>query len=230
MSRWRAAAIHLLISVLVVVTLGALLFTLWYPYGLFQFANADRLLLIVAVVDVVAGPLLTLIVFKANKPKLGLDLSIIGLVQAALLAYGLSVVWQSRPVFLVALPERIVLVFANEILDDALPASGQLPRSGLPWFGPELVGARLPDDPKVKQYLLDELIAGRDLPMFPQHYVPFTDIASELLAGSDPAPTGSQGSSPEHAEARMVPITSSRGNAQLLIRPRNGEPIEVITP
>jgi hypothetical protein len=55
---------------------------------LLGFAGAEGLLLLMAGIDIVVGPLLTLIVFKAGKKGLKFDLALIALAQAAFLAYG----------------------------------------------------------------------------------------------------------------------------------------------
>ncbi|MCK7593327.1 hypothetical protein [Pseudomarimonas salicorniae] len=239
MSRWKAAGIHLLISLGVVAALAALMLSTWYARGLFQFAQADRLLLLVGAIDVTVGPLLTLLVFRAGKKGLKLDLSLIGLAQVAFLAYGLSVVWISRPAFLVALPERVQLVFANEIDPDTLPVvDGALPRSRVPWLGPELVGARRPQDPAERARLVDELIAGRDLPAFPKYYVPFPQLADDLLAASESIESLGRRLGPDERRAlherlraeygngaRWVPIVSSRGTATLFIDPETALPL-----
>ena len=65
MSRWRAFAIHLLISVLIAGSVAAVLFLVGI-HLLLGFAGAG-LLFLMAGIDIVVGPLLTLIVFKAGK-------------------------------------------------------------------------------------------------------------------------------------------------------------------
>src|SRR4051812_12853702 len=110
MTRWKAAAIHSLISVAVGLIAGALLLGLWYPPPYFHAAGAQELILLLVGVDLVIGPLLTLIVFRWGKPGLAFDLTVISLLQAAALVYGLAIVLQSRPVFLVATVDRFVLV------------------------------------------------------------------------------------------------------------------------
>lgn len=241
MTRWKAAGIHLLISAAVVGALGGLMLSTWYARGLFQFAHADRLLLLVGGIDVIAGPLLTLLIYRVGKKGLKLDLGLIALAQIAFLGYGLSVVWASRPVFLVALPQRIQLVFAHEIGADALPVSeGPLPRSRLPWLGPELVGARRPDDIDAQQQLIDQMLAGRDLPVFPRYYLPYEQVSGDLLAASDGIealghrlPERQRAALHQEleraftADGRWVPIASSRGTAAMFLDPRSGKPIRV---
>ncbi len=76
MSRWKAAGIHLSISILIGLVVGALLFGVWYPPPFFHAAGADMLVLLLVGVDVVLGPLLTLIVFKSGKRGLKFDLAL----------------------------------------------------------------------------------------------------------------------------------------------------------
>ena len=52
-------------------------------------------------IDLILGPLLTLIVFKAEKPGLKFDLTAIGTLQAACLAAGLYIVYSERPLFFI---------------------------------------------------------------------------------------------------------------------------------
>lgn len=79
MTRWKAAGIHLCISLLVVGTIAATIFLVWYPHGLWHVAGLDRLFVVMLGIDIVAGPLLTLIVYNRAKPELKRDLAIVAL-------------------------------------------------------------------------------------------------------------------------------------------------------
>lgn len=243
MSRWRASALHLAVSLTMVLALAALLLSTWYSGGLLVLSGAKRLLLVTATTFLVSGPLLTLLVFRSGKRGLTSDLAIIALMQSAFLAYGLALAWQSRPVFLVATAERIILVMANEVDPADLMSSGVVrPSSRLPMLGPELVGTRRPTDPDENDRLIDALLAGRDLPVFPQHYVSFEEVATALLAGSEPLsslPSGNGDSIQRSrvrsalrrvpADARWVPITSSQTAAVMMIDPSSGYPLGVLS-
>ena len=61
-------------------------------------------------IDIVAGPLLTLIVYNRAKPELKRDVSVVGLLQLAFLGYGLHTAWVSRPIFLVGAVDRFTLI------------------------------------------------------------------------------------------------------------------------
>lgn len=68
MSRWKAAAIHFSISLLVFLFLLTLILWLWYPGILFSIDGGWSGLRLVIGVDLLLGPLLTLVVFKSGKP------------------------------------------------------------------------------------------------------------------------------------------------------------------
>src|SRR5207237_5351990 len=87
-TRWQASATHLLISVLIGLAMLLLMLELWYPSPLFEAAGGNGLFLIVVGVDIVIGPLITLVIFKRGKPGLKLDLALIAVLQLAALTYG----------------------------------------------------------------------------------------------------------------------------------------------
>jgi len=186
MTRWKAAAIHSLISVAVGLTAGALLLGLWYPPPYFHAAGADQLILLLVGVDLVLGPLLTLIVFRSGKRGLAFDLTVIAILQTAALVYGLAVVLQSRPIFLVATVDRFVLVAANEITDEDLAAGSEEAFRTRSWTGPRLAAAELPTDPQQRNKLIDLTLAGRDIQNLPRYYQSYVSDARNLLARAKP--------------------------------------------
>ena len=86
-SRTRAFLIHLAASASVVGAFAAVLRLFWYPGPWFTASGTWEVLRILIGVDVVLGPVLTLIVFKPSKPSLPFDLAVIALVVKAFLAY-----------------------------------------------------------------------------------------------------------------------------------------------
>lgn len=186
MTRWKAALIHLGISLLVAAIATVLLLGVWYPPPYFRAAGAERLLMLVVGVDVVLGPLLTLIVFRSGKPGLKMDLAIIGLVQVAALVYGFHVMLQSRPVFLVAAVDRFVLVAANQLDPVDLKAAPQPQWRRLSWSGPALVATQRPDDAAERNDLLFSALEGKDIEKFPRYYVDYETAAPDLLQRAQP--------------------------------------------
>ena len=103
-SRLRAGAIHFLISVSVAVVAGLAVFGLWYPYPYWEISGGRELFMILIAVDLIIGPLLTILIFDRTKIKRELiaDISIIGVLQFAALTYGVWSVFVARPVHLVS--------------------------------------------------------------------------------------------------------------------------------
>jgi hypothetical protein len=186
MSRWKAAAIHSSISAVIAVAIGALLFGLWYPPPYFHAAGADQLVLLLVGVDLVIGPLLTLIVFRAGKPGLKFDVVTIAVLQAVALLYGMSVILESRPIFLVATLDRFELVSANEITDADLGLGTRPDFRTRSWTGAQLATAELPTSIEERNELATQALKGRDIQNMPRYYRDYAEGAKSLIAHAQP--------------------------------------------
>ena len=184
-SRWQAAGTHLLICVAIAAAVIALMLGVWYPGPLIEAAGGTGMLYILLGVDVILGPLLTLIVFKSGKRGLRFDLAVIGLVQIAALAYGVYIVYLARPAFIVFVKDRFELVTAVELEPDEL-AKAKYPQFRAPgWTGPQLAATDVPADPKERSKLLDAALGGFDLQHFPRYYVPYAERTKDVLAKAE---------------------------------------------
>ena len=65
LNRYQAFATHLMGSVAVALCSAALVFLVWYPDKLPQATGVTNIFLMLLAVDVVVGPIITLIVFAA---------------------------------------------------------------------------------------------------------------------------------------------------------------------
>lgn len=184
-TRWRAAGTHFGLSVLVAALVLAAIYFVWYPGALFDSAGGRDLFTLIACVDVTIGPLITLIIFVPGKRGLAFDLVVIAVLQLAALAYGVYVLYESRPVWIVFVKDRFELVRANYLLEEDI-GKARPPYDELPLDGPRVVGARMPADPKEQLAISLSGAAGRDLQTFPQHYVPYEQVKAEAAAKSLP--------------------------------------------
>jgi hypothetical protein len=181
MSRWKASGIHLLLSITTATVVALLLFFVWYPGPLFRASGGERLTMLLLGIDIVIGPLLTLIVFKAGKRGLKFDLSVIGCCQIAALLYGLNVITTSRPVFLVFGVDRFIAVSANQ-LEDADLAQARSPEfASRSWSGPRLVAAVMPKDDDEQMRLLDSAMRGKDIERFPKYFESYESHRKAVL-------------------------------------------------
>lgn len=234
MNRWTAAATHLALSVLVIggIALGAYL--LWFPMGLYPLSGLDRLLVLMLTIDLAAGPLLTLVVYRPGKRGLKLDLAIIGICQIALLGYGLHALSQARPVFLLGLPDRFTLVFANDLRADALAAAARPEWRHLSWTGPRLVGTRMPEDRERRNAVMQDLMdGGPGLEFSPRWYLPYREVAADILARSEPVeavPGDGRAATGPDASLRRHPVYSRFGHGWMLIDATTGAPLRVVEP
>jgi hypothetical protein len=242
MNRWRAFLLHLLLSAVLIGSLAFGLFSLWYPPELLGFAKGDRLFFIIAAIDIVAGPLLTLIVFKPGKPSLKLDLAVVGLLQALFLAAGLWTVWASRPVFLVGGNGYFELVYASQIDTEDL----KLAPAGfnhMPAFGARLVGLREPNAQDAEQILASGNF-GRPRstqPLLFQEFEASADALRQRARGVDRLTDfvhfvdldvleGFQRELAGKRDAVFLPVASIRGNAVLELDASTMRPLRYLSP
>ena len=89
----------------------------WFPGDLFFIDGGWQGLKLVAMVDLVLGPALTLILYKPGKPKLVMDMSLIAFIQIAALGYGFYTTHQQRTVAVVFAEHNFTTVSANDWLE-----------------------------------------------------------------------------------------------------------------
>ena len=174
MNRFGAFAVHLGISLVIFVILGYVILFHWYPDFFFTSDGGWQGIRIVAFVDLVLGPTLTLVVFNRAKPRKELrrDLSIIGLIQAVCLTAGVWVVFAERPIAMVFSDGS----FYSMTRDDYLQSGRPLPDLGrFPGASPKWVSVRLPEDPgeqsRIREEAMDLKIPLRTMAEF---YEPFS--------------------------------------------------------
>lgn len=239
-SRWQAAGLHLCISAVVAAIASGLLLGVWYPPPYFHADGAGKLLALVVGVDVSIGPLLTLLVFKAGKRGLKLDLAVIAILQAVALVYGFHVLVGSRPVFMVAAVDRFVVVSANSISADDLAKVERPEWRHLSWSGPVLVGAALPTNPEQRNALIfSTLQGGKDIQDLPRYYVPYPSVAGGILKHAHPVamlrhmhPAASAEISRwlrarhlSDSQAVWVPLQARKWDMVMMLHANDGEPI-----
>lgn len=100
-TRKQAFLTHLTISMVIFFVLLYLIVYEWYPSYYFHIDGGYRGIATIFFVDVVLGPVLTLIVFKPGKPGLKLDMTVIILLQAIALSWGIKSVYMERPMLTV---------------------------------------------------------------------------------------------------------------------------------
>lgn len=243
MSRWKAAGIHLSINAVIAALAATLIYGVWYPRPYSEAAGAGTLVLLLLGVDLVLGPILTLVVFKAGKKGLKFDLAAIAVMQICAFVYGLHVVAAARPAFIVGVIDRFVLVSANELDKADLDKAADPAFRSVPWMGPKLVGAQMPTDTQQRNDLAFSGAGGKDIEKFPQYYVPYANIAQTLLARAKPLSVF-QDKHPADAveiqrwlqahpsytanDVRVLPLLARKQSLSLLIERDNGTVLDAL--
>ena len=181
-TRWRAAATHLAISAGVGGAVLGLMLFFWYPPPLFQAMGGVDLALILVGVDIVMGPLLTLVVFRSGKRGLKFDLAAIGMLQLAALLYGCHIISLARPAFIVFVKDQFQVATAIELEPERLAQARYAQFRAAPWSGPVFVFGDWPRDAADQQLLVNAALAGEDLQHFPKYYAPYAEGVGAILA------------------------------------------------
>jgi hypothetical protein len=187
MTRYKASAIHLMISAAIGGAVLAFMLTVWYVAPFFEAAGGAGLVFILLGVDVVIGPLITLIVFNTAKKSLKFDLTVVALLQVSALVYGLMVIFEARPVYVAFAIDRFELIRASEIdPDDQAQATNPRFKS-LPLGRPEMIAIDIPATSDEKLKTLGLAFAGKDIHLLPKYYLPFnTHYEKEVARVSAP--------------------------------------------
>ena len=173
--RLRCFALHLIASLVLAAIAVSIVFGVLYPSPFGEAVGVTEIFLVLLGVDVVLGPLLTLLVANKEKKTLKFDLSVIVVLQLSAFVYGMSVVASGRPVWIVFSGDRFDLVQAYQLeRSDLEKAAVKYQR--LSWMGPNWVAARMPENVDERNHLtFESVFGGRDLPQRPEMYVPYAD-------------------------------------------------------
>ena len=132
----RAALWHLLLSMCVGLISAVCVFGLLYPPPFQTMLGVGEVFFLLLVVDVICGPLLTLLMTSPAKSRRAqwLDFGLIGMLQMLALLYWLHGVWYARPVVMAFEVDRLVVITANEVQSQELSLASAGMRK-LPWWG-----------------------------------------------------------------------------------------------
>ena len=180
--RLRAAAVHLAISAAIALAACAAVFGLWYPQPLDRVLGVGTIVLIMLGIDVVLGPLFTLIVFDRRKKRLAWDLATIGALQLVALLYGVYTIERGRPAFVVFVKDRFEVVSPADLRPDDRAAARANPFAVPDPLRPRWVAARMPDSAQERDRIMFEAVGtGRDVQHHPALYVDYSGEARAVL-------------------------------------------------
>jgi hypothetical protein len=164
--RLKAFGLHLLASVVTLTCVLGILYLGWYRWPGWYLADALKVLIVLAGVDLAVGPLLTCAVASAGKPwpVLKRDIAMIAAVQIFALIYGTVSLWNGRPLYYAFSETVLQLVQAYDI--DAREAmlgresNGELAPH---WYSlPRWIWAPLPENSEESDRIIRSAITGGD--------------------------------------------------------------------
>lgn len=244
-TRWQASGIHLLISIIIAAVALFVLLRVWYPPPFFMAEGGHELLFILIAVDVIIGPLITLIIFKVGKPSLRFDLTVIALLQACALIYGVYVMFVARPVYVVLAIDGFVTLRANDLEPEDLVQARDPAFRSLPLTGPQFVAVDIPKDMKEIGHIMAEAQqTGKVVTQLPKYFVAYAQHQKQALAqaqplepalrrGGDFATLAQQflNESGRHAtELKFLAVQMRRGYGAALLDAKTGEIVTLLPP
>jgi hypothetical protein len=182
--RLKAFGWHLLGSASALALTLGLLYLGWYHWPGWYLADMPTVLAIMVGVDVVLGPLLTLIVADPAKARriLARDVAIILLVQLVAFGYGVTTLWHGRPLYYAFSVNCLSVVQAQDIDRDSASASAQNLALAPHWYSlPRWIWAPLPNDSEEANKIVQSAIQGGfDVTARPAYYKPWASGSAEL--------------------------------------------------
>jgi hypothetical protein len=166
--KFKAFSIHFTISLCIFLAFLSTIIFVWYPSFYFHASGAWDALFTVAIVDVVLGPLLTLVLYKPGKPGLKFDLSMIVLFQISALIWGIWVLYSERPILTVYYQDAFYCLSqtatqrANANVAAFENAGGVVPQAFLPL-------PKTPEEDEARRVVLSQLPDDSSSPNIPPY-------------------------------------------------------------
>jgi hypothetical protein len=183
--RFKAFGLHVAASTCLFLLALGTLYLGWYRWPGWYLTGATNIVLLMAGIDVVLGPVLTFTIANPQKPRreLARDISIIALVQLAAMGYGATTLWNGRPLYYTFSTRFLEMVQASDLSAGQIALGRQLNPDFAPfWYSlPRWIYAPLPDDAKMAQQIVQSSITGGDdVIQMPRYFRPWEQGVPEL--------------------------------------------------
>ena len=219
---FKFSCIHFGLSFVIAALAATPVFNLWYPFPYREMSGGRELFILIVAVDMVCGPLLTLVLFDPTKPRAELwrDLGMVVLIQLSALGFGLHTVWQARPLFLVQEIDRFKVI-AGPVLDGAVMTTLPVALQPQWWKKPLTVAIREPKDAQERNKVLFESVqGGRDYAERPEFYLPYeSEAALKSLKRAKPLATFLQKQPDQQDAARKLALEKGADIAEWFYLP-----------
>ena len=184
-SRLKAFGLHFSGSVCVLLLVVGTLYLGWYRWPGWYLTGVLKVLPIIVGVDVVLGPLLTLVIASPGKPARALarDIACIVVVQLIALSYGATALWHGRPLYYTYSVRELSVTQGI----DLAPAEVESARKSNPDFAPHWYSrprwawAPLPQDPqRANSSDPSATKGGLDVTAMPRYFKPWSQGLGSL--------------------------------------------------
>jgi hypothetical protein len=184
-SRLKVFGLHFSASACVLLLVLGVLFFGWYRWPGWYLTGVLRVLPITVGVDLVLGPLMTLIIAnpKKSSKELARDIACIAAVQLVALSYAAVTLWNGRPLYYTfSVTELSVTQGIDLQRDEIALARRNNPEFAPHWYSlPRWVWAPLPQDQKAREAIVDSAVhGGFDITARPAYFKPWTQGLPEL--------------------------------------------------
>ncbi|CAM4318394.1 hypothetical protein COAQ111491_16955 [Comamonas aquatilis] len=243
----KSALIHLIFSIFILSAIWIIIFFIWYPEPYDKLSGISNIFIYLLLIDVVCGPLLTLILFDQRKTKKAwsFDIAIILLIQASALSYGVLITHNARPAFLAYEGDRFRLVSSLDIdTNNTLFKNSDYVNKFL--SGPVLIGVKL-SNPGDDDYLRSVQLSLKGVyPAFrPERWISYESVKKEVLISSKSLAPFMRPSNPANhlilnflnnknlrlSDVSYLPITSDKSQMEnwiAIIRKDTGYPLDFL--
>lgn len=183
--RLKAFGWHLLASAIVLVIIVGGLYVGWYRWPGWYLADATQVARMLVGVDLMVGPLLTLVIANPTKSfrELARDVSVIAAVQLIALGYGSWSLWNGRPLYYAFSEDVLQLVQAYDISSTQSEIGDEAnPQLAPHWYSlPRWIWAPLPPVGAERDKIIQAATSGGDdVIAMPSHYKVWSDGLSTL--------------------------------------------------
>ncbi len=179
MSKKKAFLIHLAASLFVFSIILMLIIYVWYPAPYFDTDYRMQWIMMIAFVDIVLGPGLTLLIYRVDKPNLRFDMSAIVILQLTALGWGVGTAWSAHPLTNVFFDGQIYCLDKKQVetagVDKSLVTAGMSDRV--------MLVLPYPDTSEKKTEYLASLVKGQPIVFALGHLFEAAD--TEVIANLD---------------------------------------------
>ena len=173
---------HLSVSFIVALLVLGWIFTVWYLAPLAKATGVTHIVLLMLAIDMIIGPILGLIVYKAHKKSLKFDLMVIILLQISALSYGIYSLAEGRPVWMAFNGNRFELIRNNELIDINTDSHANNEYYHPSLLGPKYVAVKIAEDSSEReQNMFEELQGGISLAQRPERYVAIAEANGRII-------------------------------------------------